>query len=315
MIMRKPTVWRWSHTRHHTDTIIVGRDPEIAVLRPPDLVALAAQLLRPARARRTSVADVVRNACGRLSAEEETFIPEMERPKVYPRRAHLARDLCRDDRRSRWRLGRCLPLMLVGLPRVLRRLALPADRPAPAWRPRRQRPRPPAELAHRLHEPVCRFIYWNMNYHVEHHMFPMVPYHALPKLHEVIKHDLPAPISDRSWTAYREMIPAFLRQLRKEGLFPRARELPADRMALARGRQRSPIAESGLRRATQDQGKRRSTMATGSKPAPPTISTRKTSSASTTAAAPSRSIAPRTTLTSRPTASARTSRCISPTAW
>ena len=24
MIMREPTVWRWSHTRHHTDTIIVG---------------------------------------------------------------------------------------------------------------------------------------------------------------------------------------------------------------------------------------------------------------------------------------------------
>ena len=41
--------------------------------------------------------------------------------------------------------------------------------------------------------PISRFIYWNMNYHVEHHMFPMVPYHALPKLHALIKHDLPAP--------------------------------------------------------------------------------------------------------------------------
>ena len=40
--------------------------------------------------------------------------------------------------------------------------------------------------------PISRFIYWNMNYHVEHHMFPMVPYHALPRLHELIKHDLPA---------------------------------------------------------------------------------------------------------------------------
>jgi fatty acid desaturase len=27
MIMRDPTTWRWSHTRHHTDTLIVGRDP------------------------------------------------------------------------------------------------------------------------------------------------------------------------------------------------------------------------------------------------------------------------------------------------
>ena len=35
--------------------------------------------------------------------------------------------------------------------------------------------------------PISRFVYWNMNYHVEHHMFPMVPYHALPALHAEIK--------------------------------------------------------------------------------------------------------------------------------
>jgi fatty acid desaturase len=34
MVMRESTVWRWSHNRHHSDTIIVGRDPEIAVPRP-----------------------------------------------------------------------------------------------------------------------------------------------------------------------------------------------------------------------------------------------------------------------------------------
>src|SRR5215218_7742069 len=45
MILREPTVWRWSHTRHHTDTIIVGRDPEIAVHRPPDLLGMALDLL------------------------------------------------------------------------------------------------------------------------------------------------------------------------------------------------------------------------------------------------------------------------------
>ena len=40
MIMRDPTTWRWSHTRHHTDTLIVGRDPEIAVMRPARLARL-----------------------------------------------------------------------------------------------------------------------------------------------------------------------------------------------------------------------------------------------------------------------------------
>ena len=40
MDLREPEVWRWSHTRHHTDTIIVGRDPEIQATRPPNLLNL-----------------------------------------------------------------------------------------------------------------------------------------------------------------------------------------------------------------------------------------------------------------------------------
>jgi len=36
-----------------------------------------------------------------------------------------------------------------------------------------------------------RFLYWNMNYHIEHHMYPAVPFHQLPRLHAAIRHDLP----------------------------------------------------------------------------------------------------------------------------
>jgi fatty acid desaturase len=55
-------------------------------------------------------------------------------------------------------------------------------------------------------------------------MFPMVPYHALPRLHEAIRHDLPAPT--RSIAAgYAEMWPAWKRQLKYEDHFLR-RELP-----------------------------------------------------------------------------------------
>jgi len=39
----------------------------------------------------------------------------------------------------------------------------------------------------------------------------MVPYHALPKLHEVLKHDFPAP-NPSILDAYQEAIPAVLRQ-------------------------------------------------------------------------------------------------------
>ena len=40
--------------------------------------------------------------------------------------------------------------------------------------------------------PILTFIYWDMNYHVEHHMYPMVPYYALAAQHEEVKHDCPA---------------------------------------------------------------------------------------------------------------------------
>lgn len=55
-------------------------------------------------------------------------------------------------------------------------------------------------------------------------MFPMVPYHALPRLHALIKHDLPA-ANTSMWQAYREVIPALRRQLAYEDYFVK-RELP-----------------------------------------------------------------------------------------
>jgi fatty acid desaturase len=71
---------------------------------------------------------------------------------------------------------------------------------------------------------VSRFIYWNMSFHVEHHMFPMVPYHRLPDLHAAIKHDLPA-ANTSMWQAYREILPVLRRQLAYEDLFLK-RDLP-----------------------------------------------------------------------------------------
>jgi fatty acid desaturase len=59
--------------------------------------------------------------------------------------------------------------------------------------------------------PVFRFLYWNMNYHLEHHLFPMVPFHALRRLHEATRAHLPPPYKG-SWAAYREILPALWRQ-------------------------------------------------------------------------------------------------------
>ena len=41
-----------------------------------------------------------------------------------------------------------------------------------------------------LLNPVIAFFYWNMNYHVEHHMYPGVPCYHLPRLRKLIEGDL-----------------------------------------------------------------------------------------------------------------------------
>ena len=72
--------------------------------------------------------------------------------------------------------------------------------------------------------PFFRFVYWNMNYHIEHHLFPLIPYHALPRLHQAIKADCPPPYPS-TIAAYREIIPTLRRQLKEPSYYAR-RELP-----------------------------------------------------------------------------------------
>jgi fatty acid desaturase len=222
MIMRNPITWKWSHARHHSDTIIVGRDPEIAVMRPPDLIRVILNFVGIVDVW-YAMSDMVRNAAGNLSDAEKTFIPKPEQAKAI-RIARIWCGIYAVTIAAAVGFQSLLPLMLIGLPRLYG-----------AWHMVMCGLLQHGGLAenvtdHRLNtrsvlmNPVSRFIYLNMNYHVEHHMFPVVPYHQLPKLHEAIKHDLPAP--NRSiLDGYREMVPAFLRQLRYEDFFVK-RELP-----------------------------------------------------------------------------------------
>jgi fatty acid desaturase len=73
-----------------------------------------------------------------------------------------------------------------------------------------------------------------MNYHIEHHMFPMVPFHALPKLHERIKHDLPRPY-DGLIDVYKEIVPTLIRQSHDADYFL-VRELPTQGCSEAKSR-------------------------------------------------------------------------------
>jgi fatty acid desaturase len=225
MVMREPTPWRWSHARHHTDTIIVGRDPEIASTRPPSFPTLALNALHI----RNAIGEmhrVVLHSLGRVTDAEKDYIPESEFPRVF-RAARVWVAIYVGVIAWSIAIGSILPLMFIGLPSLYgawlhlffgltQHVGLAED-----------------TLDHRLNSrtvymnPVFRFLYWNMNYHVEHHMFPMVPYHALPALHEIMKADTP-PAYPSCWAAYKEIIPTLLRQAKDPTYFVR-RPLPGSR--------------------------------------------------------------------------------------
>lgn len=40
-----------------------------------------------------------------------------------------------------------------------------------------------------------RLLYWNMNYHIEHHLYPAIPFHGLPALNKQIANQLPPPVN------------------------------------------------------------------------------------------------------------------------
>ena len=223
MIMRNPVTWRWSHTRHHTDTYIVGLDPEIAVMRPPVLAKAVLNVFGVLDSWNAMKAMVI-NAAGIITAQEKAYVPQSEWIKLI-RVARIWFLIYAATIALAFSLNSWLPILLVGTPRLYG-----------AWHHIMTGLMQHGGLAddvldHRMNSrtvhinPVSRFIYWNMNYHVEHHMFPMVPYHALPKLHKLIAHDLPAP-NTSIWDAYKQILPAWGRQLRGEDYFL-VRELPA----------------------------------------------------------------------------------------
>ena len=217
MILREPTPWKRSHARHHTDTLHVGRDPEIAAQRPPDLIKIMLFMfwlpnVYPVLAR------IVRHASGRMDADEMTYVPASEWPETY-RRARVWLFVLAGMAVACVALRSLLPAMLVGpLPTMYgswfvwyvgwtQHAGLKED----------------AE-DHRTNtrtvymNPIFRFLYWNMNYHLEHHIFPMVPYHALPRLHALVKDELPPPYAS-SIAAWAEIVPAWLRQRKTPGYF------------------------------------------------------------------------------------------------
>ena len=222
MTLREGYYYRWSHTRHHTHTLVVGKDPEIAVPRPPALLEIASDLFF-IKDGLTQVSRLFRNASGDLTEDGKHFVPGPEVSKVvWASRLYLFAFTAVIG--TCWWADSLVPALFVVLPRfyggALSQIFNLTQHAGMAEDLRDHR----ASTRTVYLNPVFQFLYFNMNYHLEHHMFPMVPFHQLRVLHKMIADQCP-PAYKGLREVYREIIPALIRQRSDPSWFVR-RELP-----------------------------------------------------------------------------------------
>lgn len=188
--LEEPYHRRYSHTSHHTYTYHVGKDGQIPFALPMcfsdwlrDMTNASyywyyAKLL-------------IKHALGRFSKMTLQYTPEGELPKlkwgarlflvIYASLAALVF------------AGYMWPLIYFIIPRVL-------GGPVMSYFTVLQH----AELAENSPSIVestrsvrttwlARFLYMNMNNHLEHHLYPQVPFYSLPALNEAIEDQIPEP--------------------------------------------------------------------------------------------------------------------------
>ena len=210
----EPIRWRWSHFHHHRYTLHTKEryDHEIQVTKPTDLFFVLMMHL-PGGNLFTFLffhLETLKHALGLTSVVMKDCVPKQEQSKVRLfARNHVILwtiIIVASIYFQTW-----FPILYLLLPFVygttmihiiqfIQHAGLTND-----------------VKDHRLTtrsvklNPIFSFLCWNMEYHLEHHMYPMIPSYNLKKLHALIKHQLP-PAKKNLWDAYKEIIPAILKQ-------------------------------------------------------------------------------------------------------
>ncbi|WP_136440503.1 fatty acid desaturase [Pacificoceanicola onchidii] len=188
--MEEPLHRRFTHTNHHTHTWHVGKDSQMPFDTPMGFGGWLAEISGFALLR-FHMQVFVSLALRRYSQTMRMVTPEAEFPKMT-RNARIMLALYALIALSPF-AGLWWPIWFLAIPRVLgapvmllftliQHVELQENAPSILDSTRSFR-------GHWL----SRFLYMNMNNHVEHHLYPNVPFHALPKLAEAVKDQVPEP--------------------------------------------------------------------------------------------------------------------------
>ena len=218
MFSYEPVRWRWSHFRHHSHTLSVEGiyDHEIQITKPTDLFLVllmhipGGNILIIHKTFLFFHLETIKHAIGIVTPIMEDCIPAKERSKCrVSARIHV----------SLWILiigssiffQTWLPALYLLLPFVYGTTFMQTIHFMQHAGLKNN------GKDHRLSvrtvklNPFFSFLNWNMEYHLEHHMFPTVPSYNLKKLNKVIKDQLPKP-KKGIFDAYKEIIPTLIKQ-------------------------------------------------------------------------------------------------------
>ena len=186
--MEEPLHRRYTHTNHHTYTWHVGRDSQMPFDTPMTFSGWLAEASGYANLK-FHVVTLGRLAAGRFTDVMTGVIPASELGRIR-RNAWVFITIYTGIAFALalgaswlwwflvipWLMGR--PVMILFT--LIQHIEMAEDAPSILDSTRSFRS-----------SPVASFLYMNMENHVEHHLYPQVPFHALPALAEAISDQLP----------------------------------------------------------------------------------------------------------------------------
>lgn len=184
--MVPPTMFRYAHAAHHSWTQIRGQDPDML----PERMTLLDYGIYVSGYPfwKRNLGWFLRHPLGIIAPEQRRYLPDAEVARVIAE-GRLILVLYGAIALGAVITSSTAPLLLWIIPRllgepVMRWLRIAEHGECAETGDLRQNTR--TTLTNRM----IRWLFWNMPYHAEHHLCPMVPFHALGRLHQAVGHQL-----------------------------------------------------------------------------------------------------------------------------
>jgi len=188
--LEEPLHRRYTHTNHHTYTWHIGKDSQMPFDTPMAFCGWFAEVSGYALLK-FHIVTLLRLATGCYTEMMKSVIPASELPRIR-RNAWIFIGVYASIAAAialgaswlwwflllPWLLGRPV-MVLFGL---IQHVEMAENSPSILDSTRSFRS-----------SPIASFLYMNMENHIEHHLYPQVPYYALPALHDAIREQLPDP--------------------------------------------------------------------------------------------------------------------------